>query len=524
MGQYEDEAIAARESLNKISASMCMAKWLQVSLHLPQGRTHSCYHPPTHSIPLNELKKDEGALQNTEFKMQERKQMLNGERPDGCQYCWNVEDAPDAPSGGRLSDRHYRSSEWWAQEAWNEVVNNPFDHKITPRYVEVNFNQACNLKCSYCAPHLSTAWEDDIKKHGNFKFASGTVHNDIPTLKKAGWMPLDVARKDNPYVSAFWEWFPVVYKDLKVFRMTGGEPLMDKNTFKILDYVNSNPNSSLDLSITSNMSPPDPKLFDRFIEKIKTLEEVRVWEDPDKFNSDSGNNWYVAPACKHFSLFVSVDSVGKQAEYLRDGLDFDTMYENCRRFLRETSGTEISFINTFNLLSIPNLRGFLQMILDLREEFGYDNQDDFSFQPPDHNGYVHPPFIRKKRQRIWFDIPYLRFPDWMTIQLADDMLLDMIQDNINFMKQNVLSNEDYNISYNGFKNYEVLKLERDLSWAKQGINMSDEQLSINIIKFYEYFTEYDRRRGKNFLDTFPEMTEFWNESKEEYEENHGKRL
>ena len=40
MGQYEDEAIDARESLNKISASMCMAKWLQVSLHLPQGRTH----------------------------------------------------------------------------------------------------------------------------------------------------------------------------------------------------------------------------------------------------------------------------------------------------------------------------------------------------------------------------------------------------------------------------------------------------------------------------------------------------
>ena len=45
----------------------------------------------------------------------------------------------------------------------------------------------------------------------------------------------------------------MIYRDLKVFRMTGGEPLMDKNTFKVFDYVNENPNPFLDLSITSNM-------------------------------------------------------------------------------------------------------------------------------------------------------------------------------------------------------------------------------------------------------------------------------
>ena len=55
-------------------------------------------------------------------------------------------------------------------------------------------------------------------------------------------MPLEVARKDNPYIEAFWKWFPMIYRDLKVFRMTGGEPLMDSNTFKVFDYVNENPN------------------------------------------------------------------------------------------------------------------------------------------------------------------------------------------------------------------------------------------------------------------------------------------
>ena len=75
--------------------------------------------------------------------------------------------------------------------------------------------------------------------------------------------------------------------------------------------------------------------------------------------------------------------------------------------------------------------------------------------------------------------------------------------------------------YTGFKNYEVLKLERDLAWAKEGLNMSDDELSNNLIRFYEYFTEYYRRRGLNFLETFPEMTAFWNEAKEEAEEKYG---
>lgn len=303
--------------------------------------------------------------------------------------------------------------------------------------------------------------------------------------------------------------------------MTGGEPLMDSNTFKVFDYVNQNPNPFLDLSITSNMCPPQDKLFDKFIDKIKACEEIRVWEDPERFNPDSGNHWYVAPAYKHFSLYVSVDGVGKQAEYMRDGLDFDKMYNNCRRVLSETDGTEISFINTFQILSIPNLRGFLQMVLDLREEFGYENQEDKIIQPPDHDGFKHPPFVRKKRQRIWFDIPYLRYPDWMTIQLADQELLDTIQKNVDFMRENVLENDLYGRKYTGFKNYEVLKLERDLAWAKQGLNMNDEELTTHLIRFYEYFKEYDRRRNLNFLETFPEMKEFWNEAKELYEEKYG---
>ena len=117
-------------------------------------------------------------------------------------------------------------------------------------------------------------------------------------------------------------------------------------------------------------------------------------------------------------------------------------------------------------------------------------------------------------------MPYLRYPDWMIIQLADGDMLDTIQENIDFMKENVLEDDEYGRKYTGFKNYEVLKLERDLAWAKEGESMSSSDLSDKLIKFYEYFTQYDKRRNLNFLTVFPEMTDFWNEAKEEYEEQY----
>lgn len=505
---YFEGAKKTKDKLESISPTMCMAKWLQVSMHLPQGLTQSCYHPPTHKIPLNELAITPKALHNTHEKVLQRKQMWEGERPKGCQYCWNIEDAPDGP---HLSDRHYRSSEWWVEDAWDEVVNGGWDENINPRYVEVNFNQACNFKCTYCSPHLSTEWEKEIKEQGAFKMPNGLIHNDINSLKNIGLMPIDVSIKDNPYVAAFWEWWPDLYKDLKVFRMTGGEPLMDKNTFKVLDYVNVHPNTSLELSITSNMCPPDQKLFEKFLDKLKSIETIRIWEDKEKFNNDSGNHWYVAPACKHFSLFVSVDSVGEQAEYIRSGLDFDKMLSNVYEVMDNTHGTEISFINTFNLLSIPRLKDFLQMILDLRIRYGYENQKEYIEIPPDNNGFRHPPFVRKKRQRIWFDIPYLREPNWMSAQNAAfyPELLQILDDCVKFMEENV-EDEFYGRTYHGFKKYEIAKLKRDVAWIKNGVKeLTTAELEKRQHHFFVYFNQIDKRRNTDFAKTFPELSKWW---------------
>jgi hypothetical protein len=100
---YKAAALEAKDKLQEVSPTMCLAKWNQTSLHLPTGLTNSCYHPPLHEIDQTKLKDNPAALHNTAEKMSQRQQMLNGERPDGCSYCWKLEDA------GEMSDRHYRS-------------------------------------------------------------------------------------------------------------------------------------------------------------------------------------------------------------------------------------------------------------------------------------------------------------------------------------------------------------------------------------------------------------------------------
>jgi len=267
------------------------------------------------------------------------------------------------------------------------------------------------------------------------------------------------------------------------------------------------------LSITSNMCPPDQKLFDKFLEKVKAIEELRTYEDKENFNEHSGNHWYVDKGYKHFWLFVSLDGVGKQAEYMRNGLEYERMINNVRTFLRETRHTTVSFINTFNLLSIPSLHKFLEMILELRREFGGRNQVEFTIAPEEteeekKHGIVHKVYKQQKFQRVFFDIPILRFPPWFHINNSGNYGIQEVERCLKFMEENV-QGDDYMETFEGFKPYEILKVKRDLAVMKESI--TSEQELINKRNFLLYIKEMDRRRQTNFLLTFPEYRGYYKE-------------
>ena len=442
--QYFEDTQSLLKGLNNVSPSFCLAKWYSVSLHLPTGKTHSCYHPPAHNVPLEELSKSPDALHNTQYKKEQRAKMLAGERPKECEFCWALEDQ------GNISDRAYRSKDVYEPGLIEaaQIEENP-----KPRYLEVNFNQACNLKCAYCSPHLSTEWHKEVKKHGAYQLVDGG-HNDPTWVDSLG---INNA-PDSPYVQAFWEWFPDVYPTLKTFRMTGGEPLMDKNTFKVFDYVKQTPNENLQLSITSNCCPPGNQ-WQKFIDDLKEI------TDKD--------------AVDHFMLFCSLDSWGKQAEYIRNGLDFDVLYKNITQYLRESKKHSLTFIITANLLSLPNWLTYIKNIHKLRQEFNTD------------------------RQLIWFDTPMLHDPKWMSMKLASPELLQSLQDSIDYMQQNP---ETALNRFKGFKDFEVDKVRRLHKWASEPLNTDEEAKAKK--NFNLFFNQHDQRRNTNIRKTFPELTTF----------------
>ena len=405
-----------KEKLDPVSCTFCTAKWKQVTLHLHNGFTHSCHHPASHKIPLEELKDNPSALHNTKFKKEQRKLMLEGKRPAECDYCWRVEDS----KSNELSDRTYKSFEPWAQPHIKDIVSKPWDDNVNPSYLEVSFSSVCNLKCSYCSPQFSSSWQGEADKFG--AYPTSTPHND-PRHFVGNRRPIP-AREDNPYVDAFWQWWPTLYPKLKHFRMTGGEPLMDRNTYRVFDYVLAMPKPDLHLNVTSNFSVED-QLFEKYIDYVKRLCNTNI---------------------EHFMQYVSIDSGNfLQAEYIRNGLDGAKLINNVLRYLDEAPHrNSLTFIVTMNNLSVTGLQSLLEWILTLRKTFS------------------------KSHQRIWFDTPVLRTPSWQSLQILPPAYAGVLERIADWMELNL---ETPDTPFCGFKDYEVQRLRRDIDWMREGCNL-----------------------------------------------------
>jgi hypothetical protein len=243
--------------------------------------------------------------------------------------------------------------------------------------------------------------------------------------------------------------------------MTGGEPLLDKNTYRVFDYVLALPKMDLHLNVTSNFSV-EHHIFSRYLDYVKRLCNTQI---------------------EHFMQYVSVDTGDwTQAEYIRDGLDMNLMLDHVNEYLTEVPNrNSLTFIVTLNNLSVTGLDQLLDYILELRARYS------------------------QTYQRVWFDTPLLRQPRWQSLQILPPAYQRRMEQHIEFMQQNLMPEG----SFVGFKDYEVQRMQRALDWMREP--QDAVELTTARADFYRFFAEHDRRRNTNFLETFPEMTTFWQE-------------
>lgn len=436
--------------LNTVSKSFCGAKWYNASLHLGHGYTNSCHLPLPHPIDLEEIKTNPSALHNTPQKKVARKMMLEGTRPAECSYCWKVEDI------GRdsIADRIYKSR-IYKPEDLASLKNKPWQEDVLLKTVEISFDRTCNFACSYCNSGYSTTWGKDIEENGayqKFKTSSaGAYYAD------GSWAePFGKNSKDNPYVDAFLKWWPELSQELQEVRVTGGEPSASFNFWNFLEEVKKYPAPQMMLAVNSNLGVPD-KLIDRL---IKTSHEIDV---------------------KGFDLYTSNEALGAHGEYIRDGLIYPTWRKNLVRIIEEAKVNQVICMMTINSLCLVSITEFMDDMLELKAKYGWNK-----------------PLI---------DLNILRWPAFMSpLNLPDDIkgkLHKKLFDWFEIHKNNDL-----------LAVHEKAQIQRLIDYIEvvdQGHVETEDEKELHFHDFKSFYEQYDKRRNKNFVETFPELKE-WYES------------
>jgi organic radical activating enzyme len=458
----------AKKKLDAVGCGFCLAKWTQVTMHLHNGTTHSCHHPEPHKVSLEELSRNPTALHNSKIKKMARKEMLENKRPSECSYCWNVEDTSNS-----FSDRVFKSSEPWSEPYFDEISKSDWRDNYNPKYVEVSFSNTCNFKCAYCGPEYSSKWMEEINDHGPYKLSFD--YNGTKRMEERNTKPYKHS-EDNPYVNSFWEWFPELYQSMDTFRITGGEPLLSKDTWKVLDFIlqTDEPNKNLKLSINSNLGVPD-NLIDRLIEKLDEI--IR-------------NN-----LVKEIIIFTSCDGYGIQSEYTRYGMNFEKLFNNIDKVLSALPKITVVVMSTFNIFSVFSYESLIKKIHELKIKH---------FNPH-----------RYWSSSIILDTSYLRQPSFMSFRLLKGYISEDFFDRwIKYMKFNSTYRslnflQMQTVEDVGFSTQEIEKVSRLRDIFVSDKNSDDSSLLQHKIDLNTFVKQYELRRGLKVLEVYPELESFF---------------
>jgi organic radical activating enzyme len=248
-------------------------------------------------------------------------------------------------------------------------------------------------------------------------------------------------------------------------RVTGGEPLMHRSTWRLLQELEQNPKPHLNIEMNSNMGVKN-SLVVKLVDKIKHLKETGC--------------------IRSFKLYTSIDTWGPRAEYTRTGLDIELWEKNLDYYLSNT-GWPVTFMITFNLFAVTSFNLLLEKILEWRTKYNTDDNET-------------------QWQRVRFDTPYLKEPLQFDMNiLPKDEFMPYMHKHLEYIKNNM---DDADRTK--FSSLEYERFRRVVDYMQNTI-YDDEKLLKGRKNFYTWFTEYDNRRNTDIVEIFPELEQFYEE-------------
>jgi len=443
-----DDLDYKKQILDPKSASFCGAKWYNATIWLGSGMTTSCHHPLPHKIDLEAIKTNPSAIHNTKQKKLERKQMQNGDRPKGCEYCWKIEDI----DRNNISDRVYKSK-IFTNEALETAHTSDYNTDVNLKTLEIAFDRTCNFACTYCNPAFSSTWANNIKQKGPYVGMTTDGRNHF-THSHESAEPYK-KNESNPYVEAFYKWWETdLHKSLDELRITGGEPMMSPNLWRLLDWIETQSdkmNPDMRIAINSNLGAKQ-SIIDRFKKKLKGF-----------------NN---------FHLYTSMEATHKQAEYIRDGLDYGDWFSNLLHMMVDKVPSEIHNMCTINALCLESLPEFLEKMVWLKSA-----------------SKVYGPTLN-------YTLNILRFPSFQSPLVLPDDLRNKFKGDI----QKFLNNNVKHLEHMEVDQTQRLIDYLDVVKTPHAGAATQEKLQKDFKAFY---SQYDKRSGKDFEKTFPIIGEWY---------------
>lgn len=442
MGKRPDETLVEyrKRVMDPVSASFCAAKWFNATIWLGNGITTSCHHPLGHQVDARAVVDNPKLLHNTPHKKECRRQMQVGERPAECEYCWKIEDI----QRDNVSDRIFKTVIYDEADIAAAAQLDP-SADVNLKTLEIAFDRTCNFACSYCNPAFSTTWANDVREKGPYRdlVSDGRNHFTHPHDSAQPYRN----NEDNPFIAAFWKWWPELSQSLSELRITGGEPLLSPEVWRLMDFFEKNGSGKMTFALNSNLGAKD-EYIDRLLEKSKHI--------------------------KNFDLYTSNESLGLHAEYIRDGLSSERWWRNLDRLMASGHFRQLHVMMTINALCLYSLTDFLDRLLELKRT---------------HNT-SHP---------NW-SVNIMRFPSFQNcLTLPESMRMERKEHIENWLKRHADEPRMHE--------WERVSLERLVDYLDV-VKTPHQDSSPRVVleqDFRRFFAQYDRRRGKSFQHSFRDV-------------------
>jgi len=303
-----------------VSNTACQLKWNWSTVYLAKEQTASCHRTNHHVFDTESFD-----FHNTPTKLDDRLRMLNGQWPSvGCEYCKQIEDA------GGTSDR-ITNLDLQGNYPPPELDTDPIAITVTPRILEIYFDNTCNCRCLYCNAQFSSQWASENAKYGKF-FVDGEL---IPGTKPFVKSPNIESNKQKVF-----EWLKVNGKHLTRFNVLGGEPLYQDELEQCIELFSEFPAPNLTFQVFTNLNT-------KILHLAYIVSKVKELVDQGKIAK--------------FEVTASLDCWGKPAEFVRYPLNLH-LWEQNFEYLLSQKWINLIVSSTITPLTIKTLPDLLEKI------------------------------------------------------------------------------------------------------------------------------------------------------------------